>query len=80
MDELRKELEKLKRQQADFLLAQQEDRQRVMNVEKKVNIMENVFEDLKTVDREHSSHLLLAQPLILDIDESERSRCYCCCL
>jgi len=77
VEELRKQLEQLQRER-------RQECERLENLERKVGILNDVFNDLKSVEREQETQLLMAQPLELHTEEEEEvySRigrlCWCC--
>lgn len=81
-EELRRELEAIRRGQEEIKESRLEDQRRIDSVEKQVQNLHTVFNDLKTVEKEHESHLLMSLDLAEYDDEesgvSSSIKHFCC--
>lgn len=81
MEELRKEVANLRREQAELIEIRLEDQRRIDQVEAQVSIMTGAFNDLKNVEKEFETQYLIQQPLELHIDENSDTslmKHFCC--
>lgn len=78
------ELERMRKEHEDIKESRLVDQKRIIAVERRIQIIDTAFDDLKKVDREHEAQYEMTQLSLEEYDNedicSKMNRyCFCCC-